>query len=38
MPKVLIWHLPDKVHRGLIGRAEREGRSLQQYLAGILPG
>ncbi len=36
MPNVLIRDLPEKVHRELVRRAAREGRSLQQYLAGVL--
>jgi hypothetical protein len=36
MPNVLIRDLPDGVHRELTRRAEREGRSLQQYLTGVL--
>lgn len=36
MPNVLVRDLPDPVHRELLRRAEREGRSLQQYLTGVL--
>ena len=36
MPNVLIRDLPGGVHRELLGHAEREGRSLQQYLTGVL--
>lgn len=36
MPNVLIRNLPDEVHRELVRRASREGRSLQQYLTALL--
>jgi hypothetical protein len=36
MPHVLIRDLPDEVHRELVRRASREGRSLQQYLTALL--
>jgi plasmid stability protein len=36
MPNVLIRDLPDEIHRELLRRAGREGRSLQQYLTQAL--
>ena len=36
MPNVLVRDLPDEVHRVLVRRAERDGRSLQQYLTALL--
>ena len=36
MPNVLVRDLPDDVHAELQRRAERNGQSLQQYLAGEL--
>ena len=33
MPSILVRDLPDAVHATLQQRAEREGKSLQQYLA-----
>ena len=33
MPNVLVRDLPDDVHAALQRRAERQGQSLQQYLA-----
>lgn len=36
MANVLIRDVPDDIHRTLRGRAEREGKSLQQYLYGEL--
>ena len=33
MPNILVRDLPDAVHAKLQQRAEREGKSLQQYLA-----
>jgi plasmid stability protein len=36
MPNVLIRDLPNEIHRESARRAEREGRSLQQYLTGVL--
>ena len=33
MPNVLVRDIPDDVHAQLQRRAEREGQSLQQYLA-----
>jgi plasmid stability protein len=33
MPNVLIRDIPDDVHLSLQRRAERQGQSLQQYLA-----
>lgn len=36
MPNVLVRDLPDDVHASLQRRAESEGKSLQQYLAGEL--
>jgi hypothetical protein len=36
MPNVLVRDLPDEVHARLQQRAEAEGKSLQQYLAGEL--
>ena len=36
MPNVLVRDLPDDVHTTLQRRAEAEGKSLQQYLAGEL--
>ena len=36
MPNVLIRDLPDEVHRELVRRAGKEGRSLQQYLTALL--
>ncbi len=36
MPNVLVRDVPDDVHVALQRRAERQGQSLQQYLAGEL--
>jgi len=36
MPHVLIRDLPEDVHRELVRRARRQGRSLQQYLTALL--
>lgn len=36
MPNVLIRDLPEEVHRELVRRADRQGRSLQQYLSALL--
>jgi antitoxin FitA len=36
MPNVLVRDVPEKVHATLQRRAERQGQSLQQYLAGEL--
>ncbi len=36
MPNVLVRDLPDEVHAELLRRAEQNGQSLQQYLAGEL--
>ena len=36
MPNVLVRDLPDDVHAALQRRAERQGQSLQQYLAAEL--
>jgi hypothetical protein len=36
MPNVLVRDLPDDVHAILLGRAERRGQSLQQYLTAEL--
>lgn len=36
MPNVLVRDLPDEVHAQLQRRAENQGKSLQQYLAGEL--
>lgn len=36
MPNVLIRDVPDSTHLALQRRAERAGKSLQQYLAGEL--
>jgi hypothetical protein len=36
MPNVLVRDLPENVHTNLQRRAEAEGKSLQQYLAGEL--
>ncbi|MBM3696762.1 MAG: hypothetical protein FJW79_12685 [Actinobacteria bacterium] len=36
MPNVLIRDLPEEVHRELVRRADRQGRSLQQYLTALL--
>jgi len=36
MPNVLIRDLPEEVHLSLQRRAERQGQSLQQYLAAEL--
>ncbi len=36
MPNVLVRDLPEHVHANLQRRAEAEGKSLQQYLAGEL--
>jgi plasmid stability protein len=33
MPNILVRDLPESVHATLQRRAEREGKSLQQYLA-----
>lgn len=36
MPNVQVRDVPDDVHKVLIRRAEREGQSLQKYLAAQL--
>jgi plasmid stability protein len=36
MPNVLVRDVPEDVHAALQRRAERQGQSLQQYLAGEL--
>jgi hypothetical protein len=36
MPNVLVRDVPEDVHAALQLRAERQGQSLQQYLAGEL--
>lgn len=36
MPNVLIRDVPEEVHRELIRRAGRQGKSLQQYLTALL--
>jgi hypothetical protein len=36
MPNVLVRNVPEDVHAALQLRAERQGQSLQQYLAGEL--
>jgi antitoxin FitA len=36
MTNVLIRDLPEEVHREFVRRADREGRSLQQYLTALL--
>jgi plasmid stability protein len=36
MPNVLVRDVPEDVHVALQRRAERQGQSLQQYLAGEL--
>jgi hypothetical protein len=36
MPNVLVRDVPQDVHAALQRRAERQGQSLQQYLAGEL--
>jgi len=38
MPNVLIRDVPEEVHRELIRRAGRQGKSLQQYLTALLTG
>jgi plasmid stability protein len=36
MPNILIRDVPAEVHCELVRRAERQGRSLQQYLTSLL--
>lgn len=36
MPNLLVRDIPENVHAALQRRAERQGQSLQQYLAGEL--
>jgi plasmid stability protein len=36
MPNILIRDVPSEVHSELARRAERQGRSLQQYLTALL--
>ena len=36
MPNILVRDLPDSVHAELLRRAEQQGQSLQQFLAGEL--
>jgi plasmid stability protein len=36
MGSILVRDVPDNVHAALARRAERQGQSLQQYLAGEL--
>lgn len=36
MANILVRGVPDDVHAALVRRAERQGQSLQQYLAGAL--